>query len=231
MARKNAPDPSLLGGIQSEVAAEASPMLTFLLDHARLIALGIVVIIAVVAGVGVWRYMDARAVSAERLEFGKIVTGPVENREKGLTELAAKSSGGVKLSAELALINIADTTRNGTGTAPMWAELAKGQEGPFGFAAALGEAQALASNGKPDEALARLEALLPTSKRGGRIIVEDMIISLAESQGKYDRALAACESIIASADFTGNKELWRQKADYLRRKIAEAKPAAEQPKS
>ena len=47
---------SLMGEIQSEVAVEATPLLSFVLRNSRIIVTCIVLLVLVIAGVGGWQW-------------------------------------------------------------------------------------------------------------------------------------------------------------------------------
>ena len=57
---------SLMGEIQSEVAVEATPLLSFVLRNSRIIVTCIVLLVLVIAGVGGWQWHQAASLSARR---------------------------------------------------------------------------------------------------------------------------------------------------------------------
>ena len=55
---------SLMGEIQSEVAVEATPLLSFVLRNSRIIVTCIVLLVLVIAGVGGWQWHQTRPASS-----------------------------------------------------------------------------------------------------------------------------------------------------------------------
>ena len=64
---------SLMGEIQSEVAVEATPLLSFVLRNSRIIVTCIVLLVLVIAGVGGWQWHQTRVEREAHLELGRIL--------------------------------------------------------------------------------------------------------------------------------------------------------------
>ena len=64
---------SLMGEIQSEVAVEATPLLSFVLRNSRIIVTCIVLLVLVIAGVGGWQWYQTRVEREAHLELGRIL--------------------------------------------------------------------------------------------------------------------------------------------------------------
>ena len=63
----------LMGEIQSEVAVEATPLLSFVLRNSRIIVTCIVLLVLVIAGVGGWQWHQTRVEREAHLELGRIL--------------------------------------------------------------------------------------------------------------------------------------------------------------
>ena len=74
---------SLMGEIQSEVAVEATPLLSFVLRNSRIIVTCIVLLVLVIAGVGGWQWHQTRVEREAHLELGRILAGPGTHRRAG----------------------------------------------------------------------------------------------------------------------------------------------------
>ena len=64
---------SLMGEIQSEVAVEATPLLSFVLRNSRIIVACIVLLVLVIVGVGGWQWHQGRVEREAHLELGRIL--------------------------------------------------------------------------------------------------------------------------------------------------------------
>ena len=62
-----------MGEIQSEVAVEATPLLSFVLRNSRIIVTCIVLLVLVIAGVGGWQWHQTRVEREAHLELGRIL--------------------------------------------------------------------------------------------------------------------------------------------------------------
>ena len=181
---------SLMGEIQSEVAVEATPLLSFVLRNSRIIVTCIVLLVLVIAGVGGWQWHQTRVEREAHLELGRILVstqGP--ERIAALETFLPAAPSAMKSGVQLEI-----------------ATTALGLE-QYGKAA---EAYALAVFDSLEKSAP--ESLRPT-------ILEGQAMS-AELAGKLDRALAAYESIATSLGDAANNGYFQAKIAELKARMA-----------
>lgn len=210
----NLPPSSLLGSLQGEVSTEATPILQFVLDNVRAIAGIIVLLVLMVIVAGGWRWHAKNTQQTAQNELGMIlVTKQGPDRIAALQTFAAKAPASVRSAAYLELAATAMLLRDYGKAAEAYAKI-EGETG-LGIVSTVSEASALIESGKPAEALVLLEKIEPTAPEGVRNFIRSHLAVAAEAAGDYQKALSACENILA----TGNAP----EADYLRFKVQELK--------
>jgi predicted negative regulator of RcsB-dependent stress response len=226
MAAKPKQTPSLIGSIQEEVATEASPMLRFLIAHARLIVLGVILFLLAIGG---YWYYDARQTRVRdelRLEFGRLLTSRQgQDRLAALEEYLKSAPSSLHAAAWFAMAETARELREHAREAAAWERIA-GRDPAMRVPATLAMAGALAAQGKRREALDALEALVPGLPEQDLAAVSERIVLLAEALGDFDRAIVACEAIAAREALAGDAGFWMRKVAALQKKAA--KPSAEE---
>ena len=225
MAVKPENNPSLLGTIQGEVSAEASPFLQFLIDKARLIAAAVVLFIVAIVGYGFYSSSQKSAKAEQELEFGRLVTGKTgAGRIAALEEYIKTAPAELRGAAWFAIAEAAQQEKDWAKSYAAWEQVAK-LDDSIRVTATLAMAQALVEQNKENEALDLLDSISGKLGPYDMINVHGRIAVLAENMGKYDRAIAACEAIIANPE-AGDNSFWTQKIAVLRQKAAQEQPAA-----
>jgi tetratricopeptide (TPR) repeat protein len=224
MTAKKAQQPdSLVSSLQSEVAVDASPLLTFLVAHARKLALGIVLFL--VAIVGYWGYAShAESRRAEELKsLGPIliISDPklrLEKLEAFLSTAPASMQGTVWFEVLHAASQLQDYEKTYTA----WKNVRQLGES-MAVPAGVGMANALAAQGKYREALDVLENISPVPRNSDALLVQSHIVFLAEVLGDYSRAALACDAMLSTAGANPDEAgIWSQKKVELEKKAAEA---------
>ena len=188
---------SLMGEIQSEVAVEATPLLSFVLRNSRIIVTCIVLLVLVIAGVGGWQWYQTRVEREAHLELGRILVstqGPdrIAALETFLPAAPSAMKSGVQLEIATTALGL---EQYGKAAAAYAAVAAADPKGSIGMMAAINQADLLQRQGKYAEALAVFDSLEKSAPESLRpAILEGQAMS-AELAGKLDRALAAYESI------------------------------------
>ena len=219
MAVKQATSPSLMGSLQGEVAAEASPMLQFLIDHARLIAIGVVLFIVAILGYWVYASNQQSAKAEQQLEFGRLVTGKTgAARIAALEEYMKTAPASLHSAAWFAIAETAQQEKDYAKAYTAWEQIAK-VDPSIRITATLAMAQALVEQGKDAEALKLLDSISSGLGVNDLVNVNSRIAILAENLGQYDRAIAACE-VITSNPSVGDTSFWVQKIAVLQKKAA-----------
>ena len=194
---------SLMGEIQSEVAVEATPLLSFVLRNSRIIVTCIVLLVLVIAGVGGWQWHQTRVEREAHLELGRILVstqGP--DRIAALETFLPAAPSAMKSGVQLEI-----------------ATTALGLE-QYGKAADAYAADLLQRQGKYAEALAVFDSLEKSAPESLRpAILEGQAMS-AELAGKLDRALAAYESIATSLGDAANNGYFQAKIAELKARMA-----------
>lgn len=211
----NLPPNTLLGSLQGEVGTEAAPMLQFVLDHVRTIAtvVGLLVLVVVIAGG--WRWYARHSFQAAQGDLGRIlVTTQGADRLAALEAFVAGAPSSVRNAVLLEEAAVAMELGDNDRAAKAYAGLA-GDEGGIGIVAALSQAGALLVSGKAEEALVVLDRAEAAAPEVSRNLVRMQVAVAAEAAGKLDRALVACEGILASGNVA--------EADYLRFKVQDLK--------
>ncbi|WP_308771071.1 tetratricopeptide repeat protein [uncultured Bilophila sp.] len=213
---------SLMGEIQSEVAVEATPLLSFVLRNSRIIVACIVLLVLVIVGVGGWQWHQGRVEREAHLELGRILVstqGPdrIAALETFLLTAPSDMKPGVQLEIATAALGL---EQYGKAADAYAAVAAADPKGPIGTMAAINQADLLQRQGKYAEALAVFDSLekgAPESLRPA--ILEGQAMS-AELAGKLDRALAAYESIAASLGDAANNGYFQAKIAELKARMA-----------
>lgn len=221
MALRSGPDDSLLQKISAEVAPEVSPLLRFLLRHARLIAIFLGLALVVAVGFGVYSWHSGRRLEQARIELGRIEVSPdpaVRIRE--LEAFAGTAPSSMRAAVTLALAQASLEARDYGRAAGAWGTMAEDPNGSFYLVAVLGKAQALVMQDKSAEALAVLENAAPAISEAARSLVDRAIADLAEKTGNLERAIAAGESLAANSAIGSESEYWLQKIASLRQQKA-----------
>lgn len=206
---------TLLDSIQSEVSQEASPMLEFLVNHASKIFAALIAFIILLLVFGGWNYFSGSKKRDNEEALGKILVMP-ENAAKitALEEFIAGNSGQIKTAATLALAQSSGSQQLPEKSATSWAELAKEVDAPTRLIAIIAQANSLSSQGKHPEALAALEAALSSAPLEAKPTINSLIAGEAESLGEWDKAIAACDALVAAMDVPEAKRVWEQRRAY-----------------
>ncbi|MDR2051336.1 MAG: hypothetical protein LBQ63_06160 [Deltaproteobacteria bacterium] len=209
---------TLLDSIQAEVSGEASPLLSFLMKHARLIFLVLFALIALVVAAGVWNYYSSSRLKDMREELGRIIIMPeTGSKLAALEDFSAKADAKIMNAALLALMQSATAQGRQEKAAEAWRRLAAG-DGAFAFVARLAEAEALSRLEDIPGGIARLEALLPEALPEEYAVINGFIADMAEKNGDWERAAAACAAVLERNAALADKNAWEQRLAYYRAK-------------
>ena len=206
---------SLMGEIQSEVAVEATPLLSFVLRNSRIIVTCIVLLVLVIAGVGGWQWHQTRVEREAHLELGRILVstqGP--ERIAALETFLPAAPSAMKSGVQLEIATTALGLEQYGKAADAY------PKGSIGMMAAINQADLLQRQGKYAEALAVFDSLEKSAPESLRpAILEGQAMS-AELAGKLDRALAVYESIATSLGDAANNGYFQAKIAELKARMA-----------
>jgi predicted negative regulator of RcsB-dependent stress response len=209
----------LVADIRSEVSEEASPLLRFLLSKAKFAAVGLLLIIAAVAG----RHFYSTQAENQKLEeaeaLGRIlvISAPSLRLEK-LEEFMAVAPASVRTAGWLAVMEAATLLQNNDKVYNAWKEIGAADPS-LKVASAMGMAGALAARDKFREALDLLDAVSGGLEAGEAADVNSRIVILAELTGDLQRAVRACDAVTGLPSGSADMKFWAQKKLELQEKL------------
>jgi tetratricopeptide (TPR) repeat protein len=212
-----------VGALQHEVAEEASPMLQFLISHARNIVIAIVLFIIAIAGYWIYSGHADKQRGEERLALGRLMI--ISDNAMRLEKLAAyapTAPDSVRREALFAMMAAANQTGDHAKAFEAWKQLGELNASLAGVAA-IGMADALSAQEKYTEALAVLEKTVSSLDSAAAVPVNTRIVLLAEIAGDYGRAMTACDALLARPGSQVDVNMWTQKKAALGQKAAENK--------
>ena len=213
---------SLLGSLQAEVSAEASPFLMFLTGHARAIAVGIALSIVVIAGYWVYSSQADKARFEETLAYGKIlVISDPKARLEQLRAFVDTAPASVKKSVWFSIMDAASELKDYDTLYKAWNTISGFDEG-IRVLAVVGMSDALSVQNKDKEALEALETVADKLKPNEITMVNARIVLLAENIGDYSRAMSACDTLISKSSDPKDMSMWMQKRAVLEQKSGKA---------
>ncbi|MDR2574132.1 MAG: tetratricopeptide repeat protein [Desulfovibrio sp.] len=206
---------SLLHEIQTEISAESAPLLRFILRYANIIAGGVVGLLLLMAGTGIWQWRGSVKKAEVVDELARItMTAQGEARVKALSALALAAPEKTRFAVQMALGQSAAESGNHAAAAAAYADIAKlDSEGALGTAAMIAQAGALLKDGKSADALPLLreaEKRLPEQARTPQL--RRMLAEAAASAGQKELAAGIYKSL---ADTAPGRE-----GDYFRARAA-----------
>lgn len=210
---------TILESIQSEVSAETSPLLDFLIRHSKWIFGGLITLIALIIAVGAWNYYSGKQVKNAEEALGKIIVMK-ENSDKlaALQSYLESADKNMKNPALFALMNSATKQGDTEKAIQAWHEIAASNDGAIKTIAVIAEARNLADSGKHDDAIRLLESLLPNATTDMSVVANGLIVELAEAAQNWDRAIAASQAIMYIPGVMLDTAPWQQRIAYFQSK-------------
>ncbi len=193
-----AAQPGLLGELRSEVATEAAPLLSFVLRNIRFVVGGVLALIVIIVGYGIWQWRVASVEDEARLELGRILTGRTgAARVSALEAFAAKAPESMRSGVWLAAASAAVSADRPAEAAAAYGRVyANDPDGVLGIVSGLNEADLFRRQGKVQEALALLENLEKVAPQAVRVVVRQDLAATAEQAGDHVRAVRAYEALV-----------------------------------
>lgn len=224
---------SLMGNIQAEVAAEASPMLLFLTKNAKSIAVFIILFIAGIVGYWFYAAEAEKSRQEEILSLGKILLlSDQKTRLEQLEGFVASAPDSVKREAWFSIMEAATQLKDYPKVYAAWEKI-KDFDPDIRVTATIGMADALSAQEKYKEALALLDGISGKLKSPDIAPVNSRIVLLAENLEDYARAMTACDALLGLPGSQMDVAMWSQKKTVLEQKAAKEKekavPAPAQP--
>ena len=206
----------MMGELQSEVSAEAAPLLQFISRHAGIIVGVILLLIVAIVALGVYQWRSEGATREASLALGKALTSTtgeakVQALEAMRKDVPESMREGLLLEIAMAALDAEQLDK----AAATFGEVAKYDTGPMGFAAAMNQSDILLRAGKADEALKVLENLERTVPNAMRAALLQAIAAAAEEAGNAGSAIKAYEGLLGLGE-TDMDNYFRARIEVLR---------------
>lgn len=215
---QNARGAQVLGEMKAEISPEAAPLWNFVIENARLIALGVLAVIALIIGVAAYHWYQESAANKAREELGRITTmREPAARLAALEAFTAAVPKGVQLAVHMELAAAAVQSENWDKAAAAYADVVgREKDTPLAFTAAMNRVDILMRQGKAAQALPELEALLPKAPKEIQMMINVQIGETAEAAGQPARAITAYQAVIAGiAPDAQETEYYKSRIDQL----------------
>lgn len=220
---------SLLEGIQGEVSAENAPLLDFITRYAWLIACGVLLLLLILGGLGIWNWYHNSKLEDARSELDLInMQYQGQAKLKALKDLAEKAPPGAQLQAWLTLAQSAQENGDIQLAAEAWTRAAQlDRGGAMGLTAALGAASVFLQQGDYQKALGALQEL--EQRMPDLANVQEFQRMLAEAAARAGNLVLARNIYQRLANEFQREEsaYYQKRADLLTDELQAAKGAGE----
>ncbi len=206
----------MLKEMQAEVSPEATPLWRFVLDNAGRIAAGVLVVIALIVGYGIWQWRvevgETKAVQ-DLARFSAMQDIPA--RIAALETFAAEAPSSVQIAVWLEIARSASELQDWDKAATAYKTVANNGKGAIQNSARMVYADILMRQGKFEDALKEREILLKDLPQNMRAAMLEQVAEAAEEMGDKKRAVEAYTealSLLQASNITT--------AEYYRTRIA-----------
>lgn len=205
-------DPNfLMDSLQSEVPTEASPLLNFLINNARGIAIFLALFLVAIIGYWVYSSQAEKQAQLDQRALGEIlIIKDTAKRLERLEAYAPSAPASVAHQTWFAIMAAAGELNKPEKSFEAWKKISE-YGGNIKGTAYMGMATALADQGKLKEAIDLLSAQVGNFTGAQAMTMNLRIASLAEASGDFQRAITACDALINEPELAGEAHLWRQK--------------------
>ena len=217
--QQSAPTPILVDSLQQSVSKEAAPLLNFVLRNIKAIAVGLVVLVGLISGAGIYNYMQEKNIADAQATLAELSGGAsTESQINALKAFADEAPAKVRPAALLALANASLRVRDYPVAIEAWKALRNENIGSMNDMAAMGISDALARSGDFKGAQAELESALPTVSKAYELTLKHQLALMAEKSGDLARALALNNELAESVP-AANKAFYTHKIALLKNKL------------
>jgi hypothetical protein len=191
------PLPGVMGELQSEVSAEAAPLLRFMVEHVRVIVGVVFVLIAGIIATGVYQWHSSRSLREARMALGKVLLGTAgAERVNALESLIKDAPESMRIGLWLEVAAAAQETQDYAKAAAAFARVAQLDKSPLGLASVMNQSDMLLRAGNAAEGLSVLEPLLTSAPDSMRLTVREAAAAAAEAAGNAEKAIEMYKSIL-----------------------------------
>ncbi|MDO5537045.1 MAG: tetratricopeptide repeat protein [Desulfovibrionaceae bacterium] len=222
-------DPTLMGNIQSEVAAESRPLLMFITKYAKVLVGIIVLLIVALVGTAIFRYVENSRQEETLDAMAKIMARPADAQQiADLEKLGQDCPASMRSAVAVSLAQSAAAQNNREKAAEAYGIVAQADyDSPLGLAAAINQAGEMLSSGRYAEGVKVLQALQPRLTQETGLQVKMMLAEGAARAGDHELAAKTYEDLAATAATDLDREYSATRAMELRAMAKAGKAEAE----
>lgn len=211
--------PLLVDSLQHSVSKEAAPLLNFVLKHIKAITLGLVLLISVIVGAGIYNYIHEQNILEAQEMLMTLSTGAsTESQLNDLRTFAGTAPEQIRPAALLALAKASLRVKDYAGAANAWGKLQELGVESLRDLAGLGRADAYARMDEYKKAQTVLTQMLPTASEAYKLPVKHQLAIMAEKSGDVDTSIVLYKEIEESVP-EANKAFYAHKIAALNQKI------------
>ncbi len=186
--------------LKAETAAEAAPLLEFVLKHIRSIILLLIVLVALIAAFGFWQWKSETALDEANKDFARIVAlADANERIKQLDAFKNDAPKELLLPISLQEAKSAIEVSNLTLAEEKLTMLTKEEKfTPLGVTLYFSLANTYSRDNKQDKALEVYEEMLANAPENLRSVILEEAAFAAENIGNKEKALAFYQELLAN---------------------------------
>ena len=192
--------PQFTKDMQAEISPEAAPLWNFVTNHAPKIAAAVVSVVVICLAVAGWQWYEEKTLREAQGQLGRVISiQDASRRAAALEEFLAKVPSRLVNSAQLELATTAMELENFAKAAASYEKVANAEgDNPLGFAARMGQAQALMHAKKYAEARGIFESVVLSAPANVKAAIHQQSAEAAEYAGDIPGAVASLEKAIAA---------------------------------
>lgn len=211
--------PLLVDSLQQSVSKEAAPLLNFVLKHIKSIALGLFLLVSVIAGAGIYNYMhEQKILNAQQTLMDLSAGASTEAQLHELKAFAQSAPEQVRPAALLALAKAALRVHDYASAADAWGTLQKLNVDSMRDLAGMGRADAYARMGDYKMAQQVLTEMLPVASEAYKLPAKHQLAIMAEKSGDVATSAAMYKELEESVP-DANKAFYAHKISALNLKL------------
>jgi len=192
--------PGVMGELQSEVSAEAAPLLQFIVRHVSVIVGVVLLLIAGILATGIYQWNSARNLREAQTALGKILTGAAgADRAAALEALVKDAPESMRTGLWLEVAAAAQEAGDYAKAAAAFARVGQLDKTTLGLVSVMNQADMLLRIGDAAQSLSVLEPLLAGAPETMRFVVREAVAMAAEAAGDSGKAIEMYQSMLASA--------------------------------
>lgn len=190
-----------LSQIEANVPDSMHPVLEFLVNNVKLLALGAGGLVVLALAVGGYQWYEGQQIAAAKAELGQILTSSTgDARLEKLEGFLASAPEGMKRGVLLELASTADAQDKHDQAARYWNQLAGLADADMRVIARLGMAKSLLEADKAKEALTQMQQLQAEAPAAYTTSILRQLAVTAEAAGDLPVALEAYRKLAEKGD-------------------------------